>query len=80
MLVYPIPGEMFMMFSKETIEIVNNQIEHTNTSADGPYTISGTFTTDVSCTGEFLFEEGFSVFGAIVPNDVRIPWTAKPKS
>ena len=74
--VYPIPGELFMNDSSETVEIAERQFSESVTSDYGTYQVDGTFKSEKTCSGTLLFKKGFSVFGSIVTRDVSFSWTA----
>jgi hypothetical protein len=75
--IYPLPHELLMM-DGPSLPLVDEKFSYEDHSDNGVFTLEGSIDSASSSHGAFKFPKGFSVFGAILPRDVTIPWTASP--
>ena len=75
---YPLPGELLFWTENTPIPITDDQFTVDEDTEGGTFTFAGVFDTAVSSHGKLNIPKGFSVFGAILPKQVIIPWTAVP--
>lgn len=76
--VYPLPGELLWWPGTSKISITNEPFSIDEDTGMGIFSFEGTFDSAVSSHGMLKFPKGFSVFGAVLTEDVSIPWTAPP--
>jgi hypothetical protein len=76
---FPLPGELLMWQGSAPITIIDDQFTHDEDTSDGIFTLAGTFDSEDFSYGTLFFPKGFSVFGAILPRDVTMKWTATPE-
>jgi hypothetical protein len=75
---YPLPGELLWWEGASPILITDDSFSVDVDTGMGIFTLQGNFDAEGSSSGVLKFPKDFSVFGAVLNQDVDIPWTASP--